>query len=136
MTIRLHSAGFAIGLRLTRLSLRVAGFRRTVTVLGGIPTPFAGGRPDADHVDQWVRTIDRTGGRPYGASCLDRSVFLWFLMRQRDLDGQIRIGVAFDDGHLDGHAWVESGGVVINDTQDVSDRFAVFDGDPVGIVFS
>ena len=85
---------------------------------------------------RWAETIRRVGGRPYGATCLDRSVFLWFLMRQRDLDGRIRIGVAFDDDRLDGHAWVELDGVVVNDEPDVADRFSVFDEDPTGIVFS
>ncbi len=98
--------------------------------------PVAGRPADDSDVARWVRMIHRMGGRPYGASCLDRSVFLWFLMRQRGLDGRIRVGVAFDGGRLDGHAWVEHNGVVLNDTQDVGDRFPVFDGDPVGIVFS
>ena len=62
-------------------------------------------------------------------------MFLWFLMRQRGLDGRVRIGVAFDDDRLDGHAWVELNGGVVNDNEDVADRFSTFDEDPTGIVF-
>ncbi len=136
MTEMLHDAGFASGLRLTRFSLRSFGFRRTVTILGRLATLFAARSLDGADVARWVDTIYRVGVRPYGASCLDRSVFLWFLMRRHGVDGQIRIGVTFDAGKLDGHAWVELDGVVVNDAPDVALRFAVFDGDPVGIVFS
>ena len=132
----LRDTGFAVGMRLTRLSLRFAGFRRTVSLLGGLPTPLAEQPAQSIDVARWVDVIRRMGGRPYGASCLDRSVFLWFVMRQRGLVGQIRIGVTSDGDRLDGHAWVEHDGVVVNDDPNVATRFAVFDGDPIGIVFS
>ena len=130
------TAGFAIGVRLTRLSLRLAGFRRTITLLACLPKPPKARTATTDNVAQWTNTIRRVGGRPYGATCLDRSVFLWFLMHQRGLDGRIRIGVAFDKDRLDGHAWVELDGRVVNDDPNIAKDFAVFDEDPTGIVFS
>ena len=130
------TAGFAMGVRLTRLSLRLAGFRRTITILDCFPKPPKARAASTADVDRWTNTIRRVGRRPYGATCLDRSVFLWFLMRQHGLDGRIRIGVAFDEGRLDGHAWVELDGVVVNESPTVADHFAVFDEDPTGIVFS
>lgn len=131
-----RSAGFAVGVRLTRLSLRLAGFRRTVAVLDRVPKSSRARPASADDAARWADRIRRNGGRPYGATCLDRSVFLWFLIRQRGLDPQIRIGVAFDGDRLDGHAWVELDGRVVNDDPNVADHFAVFDEDPTGIVFS
>jgi len=130
------TAGFAVGARLTRLSLRIAGFRRTIALLDHLPKPQKSIPATTDDAARWAEMIRRVGGRPYGATCLDRSVFLWFLMRQRGLDGRIRIGIAFDDDRLDGHAWVELDGVVVNDDPNVADHFAVFDEDPTGIVFS
>jgi hypothetical protein len=132
----LRTLGFAAGLRLTRLSLRAIGFRRTVALMDGVPSlpqrrPAHGG----DAV-RWADTINRVSGRPYGGTCLDRSVFLWFLMRRRSIDGRLRIGVAYDKSRLDGHAWIELDGSVINDDPDVADRFTVFDEDPTGLVFS
>ena len=84
---------------------------------------------------RWSETIDSVNGRPYGGTCLDRSVFLWFLMRLHRLDGNVRIGINFDGSKVEGHAWVEMDGRVINDAPDVADSFAVFDDDPIGIVF-
>ena len=132
----IRRSGFAIGVRLARLSLRTFGFARTVTILSRLPRPFSHRPADASAPTRWADDISTMSRRPYGATCLDRSVFLWFVMRQRGLDGQIRIGVAFDGDILDGHAWVELGGSVVNDDSDVADRFEVFDDDPIGIAFS
>ncbi len=127
---------FAVGSRLTRLSLRTLGFPRTITALDSVPRPFSHATTSPAEAVRWANEIDRVSQRPYGATCLDRSVFLWFAMRQRGLDGQIRIGVVFDDDRLDGHAWVELDGVVVNDDRNVAEQYVVFDEDPVGIVFS
>ncbi len=132
----LRTAGFAVGVRLTRLSLRLLGFRRTITVLRRLPAPRGDQVFETDDAARWATGIRSVGGRPYGATCLDRSVFLWFLMHQRGFDARIRIGVAFDDERLDGHAWVELDGRVVNDDPNIADRFSVFDEDPTGIVFS
>lgn len=126
---------FAIGLRITRLVIRLGGFRRTIVLARRIPSS---GRdtPALAAVTDWSRSIERVGGRPYGGTCLDRSVFLWWLMRVRGLDGNLRIGVVVADGRLDGHAWVELDGFVVNDDFDIADRYEVFDEDPTGLVFS
>ena len=126
---------FWVGVRVTRLLIRVLGFARTVTLLGSLP-PALGRRPaDAVAATSWARSIDRASGRPYGGTCLDRSVFLWSLMRLHRLDGNVRIGISLDGDSIAGHAWVEVDGVVINDTPDVAESFAVFEDDPVGIAF-
>jgi hypothetical protein len=132
----LRTLGFAAGLRLTRLSLRTIGFRRTVTLLGRLPSlPHRGPKGGGDAA-RWADMIHRVNGRPYGGTCLDRSVFLWFLMRRNSIEGRLRIGVAYVNSRLDGHAWVELDGHVVNDDPDVADRFTVFDEDPTGLVFS
>ena len=63
---------------------------------------------------------------------------LWFTLRQHGLDGDIRIGVVANDGGsgIDGHAWVEYRGTVLNDEPDIGSRFAVFDDDPIDLVFA
>ena len=131
----LTDAATAIGVRLTRMSVRRIGFKTTVGMLARVPRLPGSTATSADAV-RWAATIDRVGGRPYGATCLDRSVFLWFLMRMRRLDGQIRIGVLLEEDHLDGHAWVELNGEIVNDDPDVVSDFAVFDEDPTRLVFS
>jgi hypothetical protein len=44
------------------------------------------------------------------------------------VNSDLRIGVRLIEGRLEAHAWVEYQGKPINDTQDVSERFAAFDG--------
>jgi hypothetical protein len=132
----LGTAGLAVGVRATRFVLRRAGFRRTVEVLGAVPTPLECKRPASGDPAAWANRIQGVSGRPYGGTCLDRSVFLWFLLRQRGLDGRIRIGVTLDGNQLEGHAWVELHDKVVNDAPDVAERFSVFEQDPAGIVFS
>ena len=132
----IRDAGLALGLRATRFTLRRFGFHRTVRILAGIPTPMRRYPLDPEGPIGWAERIRSVSGRPYGGTCLDRSVLLWYLMQQRGLDGRIRIGVARDDDDLVGHAWVELDGRVVNDNPDVAGMYSVFDEDPTGIVFS
>ena len=60
------------------------------------------------------------------ANCLTRSLYLWWLLRRRGVDTQLRIGVRLSGGTLDAHAWVEHAGVPINDRPDVSANFTPF----------
>lgn len=126
---------YTIGVRLTRLMLRGLGFATTITLLSRFPSRRTPAMSTGDAI-AWAGVIERVSGRPIGASCLDRSVFLWFIMRRRDVPGIIRIGVIDDAGEIHGHAWVEADGVVVNDDPGVAGRFAVFPEDPVGLVFS
>lgn len=66
---------------------------------------------------------------PWRVNCLQRSVILWWFLRRRGLQGELRIGVRRADGAsgLDFHAWVEHDGVAINDRRDVRQRYATFD---------
>jgi len=122
----------AVGVRMTRFLLNTIGFRRTIALLGPIP-PILNA---IDHADpMWAQEIDFVSQWRYGASCLDRSVFLWFILRQHGIHGDLRIGVANTGDVIDGHAWIEHHGWVLNDRQDIAADFAVLAGDPVGIVF-
>jgi hypothetical protein len=135
MQRRLNLIALAVGSRMTRLSIRTLGFSRTVRLMGRVPR--LGRQADSDmSLDALDANIRSVSGSPYGASCLDRSVLLWFLMRQKHLNGNVRIGVVIEDDKLQGHAWVEFNGTVVNDDADVAERFTVFEEDPVGIVFS
>ena len=121
----------AVGLTKTRFFIRTVGFARTVTAMNALPYVW----PQALGVDPLlVAEIDWAAKR-FGGSCLDRSVFLWFVLRQQRLDPELRIGVTRADGGIDGHAWVELDGAVINDAPDIADHFTVFDEDPTSLVF-
>jgi hypothetical protein len=62
----------------------------------------------------------------FRSSCLDRSITLWALLRWRKIDGDLHLGVRKDQGNFEAHAWVELNGTVLNDAEDVRERFAAF----------
>jgi hypothetical protein len=63
----------------------------------------------------------------YKASCLPKSLTLWRLLRRRDIDSDLRIGVRKEAGVFEAHAWVEICGQPLNDGSDVHKRFAAFE---------
>lgn len=65
------------------------------------------------------------GRRLIRATCLERSIVLWWLLTRRGIDSRIVFGARKEPGGLRAHAWVEYEGTVINDQPEVHDGFAV-----------
>ena len=76
------------------------------------------------HLGTLVNTAARHALGP--ATCLTRSLLLRWLLHRRGAQTDLRIGVKLDQGRLDAHAWVEAGGIPLNDSPDVAERFAPF----------
>jgi hypothetical protein len=64
---------------------------------------------------------------PYRATCLRRSLALWWLLRRRSVAAEVRIGVRKEGGELQAHAWVEHRGQALNDGQGVTAIYSAFD---------
>jgi hypothetical protein len=119
-------------LPLTALALWLVGFRRWHAALARLAP--AGAAPAARDegaeiararaVARMVEAAARRG--PCRATCLPRSLVLWWLLRRRGIDADLRIGVRKDAGRLEAHAWVELRGAVLNDGDDVRARYAAF----------
>jgi hypothetical protein len=60
-------------------------------------------------------------------SCLVRSLFLRWLLERRGLPCVLKIGVRLIDGNLDAHAWIESGGMPVNEAPAVVACYSAFD---------
>lgn len=60
---------------------------------------------------------------PFPMKCLGRSVALCWLLRVLGVDATVHIGVRKDEQGLDAHAWVQRGDFVINDAEDVAERY-------------
>jgi Transglutaminase-like superfamily len=60
---------------------------------------------------------------PLPLQCLGRSVALCWLLRQQGIDATVHIGVRKENEALDAHAWVQFGDFVINDTENVAERY-------------
>ena len=113
--------------------LRLLGFRRCYFLLNLLA-------PGADEVGEAAGALRQARGQalakslgiaaariPFGATCLQQSLALWWLLRRHNVESQMRIGVTKDDGQFKAHAWVELLGSALNDRQDVSSRFKPFD---------
>jgi len=61
------------------------------------------------------------------ANCLKKSLVLWILLRSQGIISEIRIGVQRESTKFAAHAWVEYQGMVLNDSDDVHQRFQAFD---------
>jgi hypothetical protein len=118
-------------LPLTALALRVIGFRRWQSALSYISSRSES--PSAnDALEQALRTAGIAGIAArrgfYSANCLSQSLVLWFLLRRQGIESELRIGVRRNADLCEAHAWVECLGQVLNDGEDVSERFAPFSG--------
>jgi hypothetical protein len=116
----------------TALALRLLGLRRTQAVLLRLaPAPSPLGEGKGNSLSQQALEIARivraaaTHG-PYRANCLKQSLVLWWLLRLRGIESDLRLGVTKAAAGMEAHAWVECGGRPLNDREDVELRFTPF----------
>lgn len=110
------------------IGLRVAGLSRFQAWLNR--SPIVSGAPKSHEELAAVGALVNIAGyhSPAPSTCLTRSLLLAWLLRRRGVQGELRIGVRLVDSKLEAHAWVEYQGNPINETHDVSERYAAFDG--------
>lgn len=116
----------AVLLKLIDTGLQRVGYRRLCRWLIRLsPKPVAT-RVDMPRARAIATIINQSAeSPPVEVNCLRRSVALWYLLRWMRLPSAIRIGLNPDGGH----AWVEHGNRVINDTSDVVSQYAILYGD-------
>lgn len=61
------------------------------------------------------------------ATCLRKSLALWFLLRRQGIVTQLQIGTRFEKEEFQAHAWVEYQGYVVGDRQMVKQHFTSFE---------
>jgi transglutaminase-like putative cysteine protease len=117
---------------LTRIALRIFGYRRWQRLLF-LTVP---GIIDAKVTDEIITEARRTARLVRAAgegivkgSCLEQSVVLWWLLRRQRRPCELRIGVRMAAAGFEAHAWVEVGGKVVNDSEDVRQDYAPFEQD-------
>jgi hypothetical protein len=64
----------------------------------------------------------------YKATCLRRSLLVWWFLRREGIPSDIRFGVRMQDRKLEAHAWVECHGVVVNDSAAVQENYQALEG--------
>ena len=60
-------------------------------------------------------------------SCLRHSLLLWWILKQRGIYSELRVGVNSQEGKLDGHAWVEVDGQPVNDRKGISELYTMIE---------
>jgi hypothetical protein len=119
-------------LPLLTVAMWTLGFRRCRTALGRMAPVFTRTSNDEGTLTGEglvaARLVDAVARHsPCRGSCLSRSLTLWWLLRRRGIDGDLRIGVCKVAGQFKAHAWVEYRGAVLNDQPNISQQFAPFD---------
>ncbi len=113
------------------LLLRWTRFRRGPSIVG---RPRSGGgrlcEPESRITE--ARAIARTvaaaaSHRFVRARCLEHSLALWWLLRRRGIDCDLRLGVRRAEGSCEAHAWVEARGFPLSDPGKPHRRFSAFD---------
>jgi Transglutaminase-like superfamily len=124
----------AVLLPFVALSLRVRGFQRTKQHLVGrlalgtrLPVESHGETDRVQTTCRMVRAAAHHGlGRP---TCLEQSLVLWYLLEQRHISAQFRIGVRKLPEAFEAHAWVEHQGMALNQPEQAHQHYAAFDSE-------
>lgn len=122
-------------LPLLSLGMRLLGLRRlygTLARLAPAPDPSAaGGSAGLSRALAVTNLVQRAAWRsPLGSTCLTRSLALWWLLRRRGIASEVCLGVAKETVQFQAHAWVEYQGTVLNDDDQVRQRFSALDLGP------
>ena len=116
-------------LPLAGLVLRLGRYQSVLSALQKI-TPIKERRSTADPLPEARRTavlVNAAARRGlYDATCLRRSLLLWWLLRRQGIDSRLRIGARLDGDNFSAHAWVEFQDNVLNDSPDVRTQYAAF----------
>ncbi len=110
------------------LLLRCVGLRRSQRLLGAIserPTYRIISRDISAR--RYAKLVDIASRRGlFTANCLQRSLALWFLLKQEGINCCLRIGTRKVNDMFEAHAWVEVDGFVINDDDTIMKTYTPF----------
>ena len=116
-------------LPLAGLLLRFGRYQSVLSALQKV-TPLKERRSKVDPMREARRTAELVSAAAwrglYDATCLRRSLVLWWMLRRRGIDSQLRIGARMEGDNFAAHAWVEYENTVLNDSPDVGTRYAIF----------
>ena len=114
--------------------LSIFGFRRLHAAMARWPRPrssrFRTEQAASARAESAAMVVTVTAGRgPVRATCLQRSLLLWWLLERDGIKTILRVGVNRESGSLHAHAWVEYMGRPLNDADDIALRFRPFQRD-------
>jgi Transglutaminase-like superfamily len=124
----------AVVLPFISLSLRLRGFRATQSSLqnrlcragrsGDNPSELT----DTARTAVTARMVRSAAYRSPGtATCLERSLALWWLLARQGIESSVRIGTRKIGQKFEAHAWVECEGMALNEPEEPHKHYAAFD---------
>lgn len=110
-------------LPMTYAGLQLLGYQRLFSFIQHFTIDREARRPEEFRA--YAQLLSAVARRcPLPMKCLGRSVTLCWLLRLEGIDASVHIGVRKDQHDLDAHAWVQCGDLIINDAEDVAERYA------------
>lgn len=117
----------AVLLAVTWIGLRLVGFRRWKdwmerSAVVAVPRPG-----DTFGEATLLARLEEAVARhlPFRTNCLENSFALYWLLRRNNVPATLRIGARKIDGRLEAHAWLESQGIVLGNSDHIP--FVPFD---------
>lgn len=114
------------------LGLRMRGFRVTQAALQNfwIPSQIQGSGDESERVALALRMVNAAARYGWArASCLEKSLALWWLLRREGIASSVRIGARKASAKFEAHAWVERHGIALNEPDDAHRHYATFDAE-------
>jgi len=59
------------------------------------------------------------------ANCLPKSLALKWLLSDKNIDSELKMGLSLDKSNFKGHAWLVHGDLVLNDHVDVAEQYPI-----------
>jgi hypothetical protein len=118
-------------LPLTAIALQVKGFRWTRSFFNRFRPNMISKNLifsqllEAKKIARMV-TIAANHG-PYRANCLKKSLVTWWLLANKGIQSELKIGVNKQNDIFHAHSWIEFQGIVVNDAADIDEQFSIFD---------
>jgi hypothetical protein len=117
-------------IQFTNAGLRLFGFRRWRALLQSLADclPTSSKSAPLDEQAQNVARAIRSAAlrSPGGATCLERSMVLWYLLRRAGIPAELCIGGRKSEVNFEAHAWVECAGLVFTDSADAIEGYSRF----------
>ena len=115
-------------LPLSGLALRLISFKRLQSFLTHL-APANQSSKEMAQIARITNVMVQAAARhgAYRATCLPQSLTLWWLLRRQGIESDLRFGARKEAGCMEAHAWVELGGIPLNETFDVDQRFKPFE---------
>lgn len=93
---------------LVEISLKLVGFNQIVNFLHRFSNFNGTVQNQSNEVKRYKRLLFLFYAKfPFAGKCLARSIALWFLLKRKGIETDLRFGMKKENGKLLAHAWVE-----------------------------